>query len=54
MGKKLDEAYFRLSNEVRHHIKLAAVKNDLYESGFAQGFAEALRIVESIRRKHDN
>jgi len=49
MGKKLDEAYFRLSNETRHHTKLAMARQDDFENGFAQGFSEALRIVASIR-----
>jgi len=49
MGKKLEEVYFRLSNETRHHTKLALAKQEDFENGFAQGFAEALRIVTSIR-----
>ena len=49
MGRKLDEAYYRLKNEARHHTKLAGVRNDVYENGFAMGFTEALRIVEVIR-----
>ena len=49
MGKKLEEAYEKLSNEVRHHTKLALVKQEDYENGFAQGFSEALRIVQAIR-----
>jgi hypothetical protein len=53
MGKKLDEAYYRLSNEVRHHTKLAMVKQEDFENGFAQGFAEALRIVQSIREDNN-
>ena len=49
MGKKIEEAYFRLSNETRHHTKLALAKQTDYENGFASGFAEALRIVAAIR-----
>jgi len=49
MGEKLDAAYYHLQNEARHHTKLAVVKNDIYENGFAMGFTEALRIVQAIR-----
>lgn len=49
MGQKLDEAYYRLQNEARHHTKLALAKQTDYENGFATGFTEALRIVMSIR-----
>ena len=49
MGKKIEEAYFRLQNEARHHTKLALVKQDVYENGFAMGFTEALRIVIQVR-----
>ena len=51
MGKKLEEAYEKLSNEVRHHTKLAMARGEQYDNGFAQGFAEALRIVQAIRDK---
>lgn len=49
MGKKLEEAYYRLTNETRHHTKLAMARPTDYDTGFAQGFAEALRIVQTIR-----
>jgi RNAse (barnase) inhibitor barstar len=51
MGKKLDRAYELISNEVRHHINLALVKQQEYENGFAQGFSEALRIVQKVREE---
>ena len=49
MGKKIDNACERLGNESRHHIKLALAKQTDYENGFAQGFTEALRIVQDIK-----
>ena len=49
MGKKLDEAYYRLSVESNHHIRLSQARADEYENGFASGFVEALRIVQAIR-----
>jgi hypothetical protein len=49
MGKKIEEACFLLQNEARHHTKLALVKQDVYENGFAMGFTEALRIVSQVR-----
>jgi hypothetical protein len=51
MGKKLEEAYEKLSNEARHHTKLALAKQTDFENGFAQGFTEALRIIMFIRDK---
>jgi len=53
MGKKLDKAFYQLSNETRHHINLAMAKQTDFENGFAQGFAEALRIVAKIREKEN-
>ena len=49
MGEKIEEAYVRLRTEAEHHTKLAQTRDDAYENGFAQGFAEALRIVAEIR-----
>jgi hypothetical protein len=49
MGKKLDEAYYCLSAEANHHIRLSQARDDAYENGFANGFVEALRIVQAIR-----
>jgi len=49
MGDKLEEAFVRLRSEAEHHTKLAQTRDDAYENGFAQGFAEALRIVAEIR-----
>ena len=49
MGKKLDLALERLNNEARHHTKLALTKQTDFENGFAQGFTEAVRILEGIR-----
>jgi hypothetical protein len=49
MGKKLDEAYYRLLAEANHHTRLAQAKDEEYENGFASGFVEALRIVVGIR-----
>ena len=51
MGKKLDKSFYQLSNETRHHINLAMAKQTDFENGFAQGFAEALRIVVNIREE---
>jgi hypothetical protein len=51
MGKKLDEAYYRLLAEANHHTRLAQAKDEDYENGFALGFVEALRIVASIREQ---
>ena len=53
MGKKLDKAFYQLSNETRHHINLAMAKQEDFENGFAQGFSEALRIVANIREKEN-
>ena len=49
MGKKIDEAYYRLTTEANHHIRLSQTRNSEYDNGFAQGFVEALRIVQSAR-----
>lgn len=51
MGKKLDEAHRRICIETRHHIRLSLTRGDQYEIGFANGFAEALRIVTEIRNR---
>jgi hypothetical protein len=49
MGKKIDEAFYRLTTEANHHIRLSQTRNTEYDNGFAQGFVEALRIVSSAR-----
>ena len=49
MGKKLDEAHNRLWVETQHHTRLSITRGDAYETGIANGFAEALRIVAEIR-----
>ena len=52
MGKKLDEAYSRIwIKEAQHHTRLSLTRDDLYETGFANGFAEALRIIAEIRNR---
>ena len=51
MGKKLDEAHSRIWIEAQHHIRLSLTRDDLYETGFANGFAEALRIIAEIRNR---
>ena len=51
MGRKIDEAFYRLSVEANHHIRLSQTKQEDYENGFAQGFVEALRIVGNIRNQ---
>ena len=51
MGKKLDEAYSRIWIETQHHTRLSLTRDDLYETGFANGFAEALRIIAEIRNR---
>jgi len=47
--RRIDQAYYHLMSEVRHHVKLSQVKNSDYENGFAQGLTEALRIVAEAR-----
>jgi len=49
VGEKIEEAYVRLRTEAEHHTRLAQARDDAFENGFAQGFAEALRIVAEIR-----
>ena len=51
MGKKLDEAHSRLWTEAQHHVRLSLTRDDLYETGFANGFTEALRIVAEIQKR---
>ena len=51
MGRKLNEAVERLSNEASHHTKLALVKQTEFENGFAMGFTEALRIAREIQQR---
>ena len=52
MGKKLDEAYSRIwIKEAQHHTRLSLTRDDLYETGFANGFTEALRIIAEIRNR---
>jgi hypothetical protein len=49
MSKKIDEAFYKLQSEAQHHIKLSQAREDDFENGFAQGMAEALRIIAAIR-----
>jgi|APCry1669189440_1035222.scaffolds.fasta_scaffold07139_4 hypothetical protein len=51
MGKKLDKAYYEILAETRHHTKLSIKRGDPYEIGFANGFAEALRIIAKVRNE---
>ena len=51
MGKKIDEAPSRIWIEAQHHSRLSLARDDLYETGFANGFAEALRIIAEIRNR---
>ena len=53
MSKKIDEAFYKLQSEAQHHIKLSQAREDEYENGFAQGMAEALRIVATIRESSE-
>jgi|APCry1669189768_1035252.scaffolds.fasta_scaffold26905_1 hypothetical protein len=53
MSKKIDEAFYKLQSEAQHHIKLSTARQDEYENGFAQGMAEALRIVATIRESSE-
>ncbi|MEI6855369.1 MAG: hypothetical protein WCK12_04700 [Acidimicrobiaceae bacterium] len=53
MSKKIDEAFYKLQSEAQHHIKLSQARKDEYENGFAQGMAEALRIVATIRESSE-
>ena len=53
MGKKLDEAFYRLRSEAEHHTKLSVARGrDAFEAGFANGFVEALRIISEIRDRN--
>ena len=49
MGKKLDEAYYRLVNETEHYLRLAQSRGTEYDNGVAEGIAEALRLVSNVR-----
>ena len=49
VGDKIEQVYGRLRTEAEHHTRLAQARDDAFENGFAQGFAEALRIVAEIR-----
>jgi hypothetical protein len=49
MGKKLDEAYYRLLSESNHHNRLAQARGTDTDNQFAMGFWEALQIVVAIR-----
>jgi len=49
MGKKLDEAYYRLLSESNHHNRLAQARGTDADNQFAMGFWEALQIVVAIR-----
>jgi len=51
MGKKLDEAHSRLWTEAQHHTRLSLTRDDPYETGFANGFVEAMRIIAEIRNR---
>jgi UTP-glucose-1-phosphate uridylyltransferase len=51
MGKKIDDAFSKLLSESRHHTKLSQVRGDPFECGFANGFVEAMRIVDQVRNK---
>ena len=51
MGKKLDEAFNRLWIETQHHTRLSLTRDDPYETGFANGFVEAMRIIAEIRNR---
>jgi hypothetical protein len=51
MGKKLDEAHSRVWIEAQHHTRLSLTRDDPYGTGFANGFAEALRIIADIRNR---
>jgi hypothetical protein len=50
MGNKIDEAFYQLQNELKHYTKLSTSRpSNLFDAGFANGFAEAIRIVQKIR-----
>ena len=51
MGKKLDEAHSRLWTEAQHHVRLSLTRDDPYETGFANGVVEAMRIIAEIRNR---
>ena len=49
MGRKLDKVYEKVLAETVHATNRAIVRDDRWDQGFAQGFAEALRIITSER-----
>lgn len=51
MGKKLDEAYYKVKAQAEHHMRLSQVRDENYDKGFAQAFYEALIIISDIRNK---
>lgn len=51
MGKKLDEAYYKIKAQAEHHMRLAQDREGKYDTGFAQGYYEALIIITEIRNR---
>jgi hypothetical protein len=49
MGKKLEEAFFRIRMEATHALNHSLQASTDYNNGFAQGYAEALRILHQVR-----
>jgi len=49
MGRKIDKAFSKIQLEAKRHLTLSVTRGTDYDSGFANGFAEALRIVASVR-----
>jgi hypothetical protein len=54
MGKKLNEAYSLIRVEAEHYLRLSQSRPDnVFDAGFASGYAEALRIISSIRNRYE-
>jgi len=49
MGKKIDRAYELIQAQAKHHLHLSQSRRTDFDAGFANGFAEALRIVAQAR-----
>jgi len=49
MGKKLDEAYYKIRTQAEHHMRLSQQRDEAYDKGFAQAYYEALIIITDIR-----
>lgn len=48
MGHKIETAIEQVRCEAEHHTRLAQARGDVFENGFAQGFVEALHILQNV------